>query len=58
MPNVEKRNAVQDYDSPPNVATIDDLRRADELLRKLEERYFGRAFSHPGFPIGDLAPGC
>ena len=42
----------------PNVATMDDLRRADELLRKLEERYFGRAFSHPGFAAGDLAPGC
>jgi hypothetical protein len=58
MPNVEKRNPVQDYDSPPNVATIDDLRRADELLRKLEELYFGRAFSHPGFAAADHAMAC
>ena len=55
MPNVEKRNPVQDCDLPPNIATMDDIRLADQLLRQIEERYFGHAFSHPGFAGMDPA---
>lgn len=43
MARTESWNPPPGYDPAPNVATIDDLRRADELRQRLEDRYFAGA---------------
>lgn len=40
MARMESRNPPPGHDPAPNVATLDDLRRADELRQRLEDRYF------------------
>jgi hypothetical protein len=42
MLDVDMRNPVLDFELPPNVATPDEIRLADELLHRLEQRYLGR----------------
>jgi hypothetical protein len=53
MVDLDMRSAVLDWDPPPNVPTPAEVELADELLHRLEARYFpeeaGSASSHaPG----------
>jgi hypothetical protein len=41
MARSEAWNPPPGHDPTPNVASVDDLRRADELRHRLEARYFG-----------------
>ena len=54
MLDVEMRRSVLDWDPPPNVPTPAEIDLADELLHRLEARYFcgGAAVAEPSSAPG------
>jgi hypothetical protein len=54
MLDVDMRNPVLDFELPPNVATPDEIRLADELLHRLEQRYLANS---PAYSALGSVPG-
>ena len=52
MLDLDMRSSVLDWDPPPNVPTPAEVELADQLLHRLEARYFGDT----GF-VASPAPG-
>jgi hypothetical protein len=53
MADSASRNPAPGYDPEPNVATPEEIRRAEELRHRLEQRYFG---NEGGAGVSPLVP--
>jgi hypothetical protein len=51
MAQFRSQDASPGYDPAPNVATAAEIRLAEELRRRLEERYLSGATVSPSLPV-------
>lgn len=51
MAQIRSQDASPGYDPAPNVATPAEIRLAEELRRRLEERYLSDATQSPSLPL-------